>query len=47
MREMKEEGMISENEFFIKQDELQKLTDHYIAEVDKLGRLKEEEIMEV
>lgn len=47
MREMKDEGMISEDEFYMKQDDLQKLTDHYSDEVDELGQQKEAEIMEV
>lgn len=47
MRELKDENMVSEDEFFIKQDDLQKLTDHYIGEVDKLSKQKEAEIMEV
>jgi ribosome recycling factor len=31
----------------MKQDDLQKLTDHYSEEIDKLGKQKEAEIMEV
>jgi ribosome recycling factor len=47
IREMKDEKMISEDEFFLNQDELQKLTDHYTEEIHKLGEKKEIEIMEV
>jgi ribosome recycling factor len=47
LREMKEEKMISENQFFISQDDLQTLTDKYTEEVDEVGKKKEEEIMEV
>lgn len=47
LREMKEEKMISENQFFISQDDLQELTDKYIEEIEEIGRKKEEEIMEV
>ena len=47
MREYKEEKIISENQFFISQDDLQELTDKYIEQVDELGRQKEAEIMEV
>jgi ribosome recycling factor len=47
IREMKDEKMISEDEFYMKQDDLQKLTDHYSEEIDKLGKQKEAEIMEV
>ncbi|MFZ0546047.1 MAG: ribosome recycling factor [Candidatus Promineifilaceae bacterium] len=47
MREMKDEKMISEDEFYMKQDDLQKLTDHYSKEAEKLGEQKAAEIMEV
>ncbi len=47
LREMKEEVMISENQFYISQDDLQSLTDKYTEEIDELGKNKEEEIMEV
>ncbi|HET6446124.1 MAG TPA: ribosome recycling factor [candidate division Zixibacteria bacterium] len=47
LREMKEEKMISENQFFISQDDLQTLTDKYTEEIDEVGKKKEEEIMEV
>lgn len=43
----KQEGKISEDEFHRLQDELQKLTDKYINEIDKLLSIKEKEIMEV
>lgn len=47
LREMKEEKMISENQFFISQDDLQELTDKYTEQIDELGTNKEAEIMEV
>ena len=47
LRKMKEEKEISENEFFLAQDNLQKLTDKYTEEIDQLGEKKEAEIMEV
>jgi ribosome recycling factor len=47
MRDMKNEGMISENEYYERETDLQTLTDKYIAEVDGLGKQKEQEIMEV
>lgn len=47
LREMKDEKMISENQFYISQDDLQTLTDKYTEEIDKLGQQKEAEIMEV
>lgn len=43
----KQEGKISEDEFHRLQDELQKLTNKYIGEIDKLLDIKEKEIMEV
>jgi ribosome recycling factor len=47
LREMKDEKMISENQFYISQDDLQDLTNKYTAEIDELGSQKEAEIMEV
>ncbi len=47
LRKMKEDKEISENEFFLVQDDLQKLTDKYTEEIDDLGEKKEAEIMEV
>ncbi|PMQ00948.1 MAG: ribosome recycling factor [Dictyoglomus sp. NZ13-RE01] len=43
----KQEGKISEDEFHRLQEDLQKLTDKYIEEIDKLLSMKEKEIMEV
>ena len=39
--------MISENQFYLSQEDLQELTDKYIEQIDELGQLKEAEIMEV
>jgi len=47
LREMKEEKMVSENQFFISQEDLQELTDKYTKNIDILGEKKEAEIMEV
>ncbi len=47
LRRLKEEKEISENQFYMSQDDLQKLTDNYIAQIDDLGEKKEAEIMEV
>jgi ribosome recycling factor len=47
LREMLEEKMISENQFYISQDDLQALTDKYSENVDEVGKKKEIEIMEV
>lgn len=43
----KEKGEISEDESRRHQDDIQKLTDRYVAEVDKILAAKEKEIMEV
>ena len=47
LREYKNEGLIAEDEFFGGQDDLQKLTDVVIKEIDAVGKRKETEIMEV
>jgi ribosome recycling factor len=47
LREMEKEKIISEDENKRAQDEMQKLTDKYIREVDDAGKRKEAEIMEV
>lgn len=47
LRTLENNGEVSEDEGKSGQDDLQKLTDKYIAEVDKLGKMKETEIMEV
>ncbi len=47
LREMKDEKIISENQFYITQDDLQELTNKYTEEIDELGKQKEAEIMEV
>lgn len=47
LREMKDEKMISENQFYMSQDDLQELTDKYTELIDDLGQAKEAEIMEV
>ena len=46
-RDMKNESMISEDEYYEAQDDLQALTDKYIKQIDEIGKQKEEEIMEV
>lgn len=43
----KQEGKISEDEFYRLQEELQKITDKFIEEIEKLIEMKEKEIMEV
>lgn len=47
LREFEREKVIAEDVFYEGQDDLQKLTDKYIAEIDELGKQKEAEIMEV
>lgn len=47
MREFEKEKLISEDEFFRAKEELQKLTDHYTEEIDRVGARKQQEIMEV
>jgi ribosome recycling factor len=47
MRDFEKEKMISEDDLKIGEDELQKLTDKFIIEIDKTGDHKEKEIMEV
>ena len=47
LRMYKDEKDISEDEFFKGKDELQKLTDKYIKKVDKIGKVKEDELMSI
>ena len=47
MREFEKESFITEDELRSGQDDLQKLTDKYVKEIDTIGKKKEAEIMEV
>ncbi len=47
MRDFEREKLISEDDLRKGEEELQKLTDHFIEEVNGLGKKKETEIMEV
>lgn len=47
LRELKTESMISEDEFYRAQDDLQEITDKYTKQVDTIGAEKAAEIMEV
>lgn len=47
LKEFEKEKMISEDDLKVGEEEIQKLTDHMIAEVDVIGNKKEKEIMEV
>jgi len=47
MRELEKEKLVSEDDLKRGEDELQKVTDHSIEEINKHGQHKEQEIMEV
>lgn len=47
LRDFEKEKMISEDEMKQGQDEVQKLTDQFIEQIDELGKAKEKEILEV
>lgn len=47
LREFEEEKMISEDERIRGEEELQKITDKYIEEINAVGERKEKEILEV
>jgi ribosome recycling factor len=47
MKEFEKEKMISEDDFFTGKEEVQDLTDEFIAKIDDIGKRKEEEVMEV
>ena len=47
MRDFEKEKMISEDELKHGEEDLQKLTDRYVEEINKRGQDKEKEIMEV
>lgn len=47
LREFEQEKMISEDDLEEGQEELQKLTDRYIEEINQAGQRKEKEILEV
>jgi ribosome recycling factor len=47
LRDFEKEKMISEDDLSEGEEELQKLTDKFIDEIDKTGEHKEKEIMEV
>jgi ribosome recycling factor len=47
IKKLKKDSAISEDEQFAIQEEVQKITDGYIAQTDKLLALKEKEIMEI
>jgi len=47
LRDFKKEKEISEDQEFNAQEELQKITDRFIADADKIGEEKERELLEV
>jgi len=47
LRELEQEKLISEDELQKGETELQKITDRYIEEINKIGERKEKEIMEI
>jgi len=47
MRDFEKEKLISEDDLKRGEEELQKITDHYIEEIGKHGQHKEQEILEV
>jgi ribosome recycling factor len=47
LREFEKEKMISEDDLTTGEEQLQKLTDHTVTEIDAIGSKKEKEIMEV
>lgn len=47
MKDFESEKMISEDDLRRGEDDVQKLMDHFVAAIDKIGHAKEQEIMEV
>jgi len=47
LRDLEKEKLISEDELFDGRDQIQKVTDEFIKQVDEIGKAKEAEIMEV
>jgi ribosome recycling factor len=47
LKDFEKEKMISEDDMFRGKDEVQELTDKFIAKIDELGTRKEEEVMEI
>jgi ribosome recycling factor len=47
LKDLKKEKEITEDDLFRSQDEVQKVTDQFISEVDELYAVKEKEIIEI
>ena len=47
LRDLENEKLVSEDDFYVGKDDLQDLTDKYIEIVDEIGQAKEQEILEI
>jgi len=47
LQEFEKEKMISEDDFFHAKEQVQELTDEFIARIDEIGKRKEDEVMEI
>jgi len=47
LRELESEKLISEDEFYRTKDDVQEITDKFVAKMDEIGRDKEQEIREI
>lgn len=47
LRELEKDKDISEDEFYTGRDELQKITDQYIEQVEEIGKAKADEVMSI
>jgi len=47
LRELESEKLISEDEFYRAKDDIQEITDKFVARMDEIGRDKEQEILEI
>ncbi len=47
LRELESEKLISEDEFYRTKDDVQEITDKFVAKMDEIGRDKEREIREI
>ncbi|MBN1582969.1 MAG: ribosome recycling factor [Anaerolineae bacterium] len=47
MKELQDEKLITEDDFYDGKDQVQELTDGFIAQIDEMGERKEEEIRQV
>jgi ribosome recycling factor len=47
LRDFEKEKMISKDDLQVGEEELQKITDQMVEEIEKIGQRKETEIMEV